>query len=904
MTKTKKKGIVAGIAALSLACCVAGSVAVGGGIHLTARAADEFSAHTEGSTALVGHSKDAIVAALNKKVQELNAEIQAVLDEGKSLETAYAEGTIIAYSNRNDGIITQDNKRSGWKIWEDNGNDTALVLDLKYMNDGYNDWGEGSVSWLSYNGEDDKAYLITAEFARQYAGNGNRARWGLAKSDMFRVENGSGGYITYQNFTNAYMKSVNGNVTLVEKRNVNENGEEIAADPASTGYIGATQDSVLTKAGMDAGQFAQKFLDAYNKYKTAGFNVGYPISPVMPVGENYEGKQRYGTLCSQNFLGGDSVANPWNDDRGQWCTLAFNFEEKNVYLIANEFWYQFERVASGDVLQLGDPISDAFVANGNRYQNFEKGYMKAEGTTPQNAEATVVMGRNVNADTGLEETLDEAGKIGKLGNAVTENLPAGFTAAELSLAFKEAYEEKVEFASDEKLTSVDLVTYEDGLLLQTYTDSKGAKHKLVYSAEFNGFVYLRPAVASKISGLGAPLSERVLVAEKKTGSGEQTVYAYPFKNGYVSLNVSTQQKIQGGKPVITIVETSVAVLGSIYDSEKGFFNTTNFSDRLTAGAVSQDVLDKAYWNIWGVEKPTKEAIAAAFKKAYDDAFELGFSAGEPSSEGIVWWTTNSSGLIKITLKGGNGNGDFYGGDNTLMSYNPYDGKVYITTGAIATCYVNGASGNGWATTDMMLNTKTGVIVQQFDITDTDVTHRKIHIIVSNGSANKIDGEYDFEANKNGGEWVNYLTQFSASISQKPVTEPAHRNEGDRVEIDFASYLTNSDGYKVTWNKVSGKGTLSEDGKYTLDAMTAEDDEIVVEVYSAFDKITFKLTLTTEGESEPVNPGTPSTPGTTTPGEEESSGGCNSSITVSLALVGGMLAVGAAAGGIAYKKRKK
>lgn len=34
MTKTKKKSVVAGIAAMSLACCVAGSIAVGGGYSL------------------------------------------------------------------------------------------------------------------------------------------------------------------------------------------------------------------------------------------------------------------------------------------------------------------------------------------------------------------------------------------------------------------------------------------------------------------------------------------------------------------------------------------------------------------------------------------------------------------------------------------------------------------------------------------------------------------------------------------------------------------------------------------------------------------------------------------------------------------------------------------------------
>ena len=87
-----------------------------------------------------------------------------------------------------------------------------------------------------------------------------------------------------------------------------------------------------------------------------------------------------------------------------------------------------------------------------------------------------------------------------------------------------------------------------------------------------------------------------------------------------------------------------------------------------------------------------------------------------------------------------------------MSYNPYDGKVYITTGEIATKYSSGgATGIGWATTEMKINTATGVIVQQFDITDTDVTHRQVYIIVVDGKADKIDSVSDFEANKNGGE---------------------------------------------------------------------------------------------------------------------------------------------------------
>ncbi len=866
MTKTKKKSVVAGIAAMSLACCVAGSIAVGGGIHFTARAADSFGADSEGGFVCPGGASEAnILAANNAKIAEINQTIETVnADETKTLEEAYAEGTVIAYSNKNDGIITKaDNRRSGWKVWEQ-----LPLTDLKEIHGGYS-WDNGTTA-IHYNGEDGKAYLVSPLFANSWY-DSNAKKLGTAVGDPFRVNN-----VTYQNFTGGYLKLDGGNVSEVAGKNVDEDGTETAANPK--GLLGAATPNF---EGVENAKLYNAFVTAYDGYVAEGYNPGYPFTVVRKEGD----------LLVQHLRNGDSTANPYGDDsRSKWAHLVYNKDLEQAFLMRDEF---VKGDGSGDAIKnLGAPVGDMFTKDGVKYQNFEKGYGKVE-----SGALSIVAGKNFNEDTGLEETLDEEGKIGKLSKAVTENLPAGVTAAELSTAFKAAYQDKVEFASDEKLASVDLVTYENGLLLQTYTDSKGAKHKLVYVE--GKFFYLRPAVVSKMGGLGAPVGERILVAQTENSDGEQKVYAYPFVDGYVRLVVSAQEKIQGGDVVSVIVESAVATSGATYDSEKGFFETTSFSDRITASMVSQDILDQAYWSIWDVEKPTKEKIAAAFKKAYDDAFAIGFSAGEPSGEGIMWWVTGASGLIKLTLKGGNGNGDFWN-DNTLMSYNPYDGKAYITTGEIATKYSSGgASGNGWATTEMKINTATGVIVQQFDITDTDVTHRQIYIIVADGKADKIDGVYDFEANKNGGEWVDYLTQFGGSIAQKPLSEETKRNEGEKVEIDFASYVTNKDGYNVTWNKVSGKGTLSADGKYVLDAMTKENDEVVVEVYSAFDKLTFKITLTVSDNGGNTNPNP-------TPGgdKNEGKGGCKSSISVSLAIVGGMLAVGTVAGGVAFKKRKK
>ncbi len=868
MAKAKKKGIVAGIAALSLACCVAGTVAMGGGIHLTARAADSFGADSEGGFVCPGGASEAtILAAINKKIDEVNQAIEAVnADDGKTLEAAYAEGTVIAYSNKDgsNGIINKaNNRRSGWKVWEQ-----LPLTDLKNIHGSYM-----SLDWTTavhYNGVDGKAYIVAPVFATAWYGS-NAKKLGTAIGDMFTIEG-----VKYQNFTGGYLKLENNNVIEIVGKNFDKDSKkETAANPKA--MLGAAE---WKFQGVDNAKLYEAFATAYDGYVENDYNPGYPFTVVRKEGD----------LIIQHLRNGDSTANPYNDgSRNMWAHLVYNADLEQAFLMRDEFVKGDG--SDDDIKNIGAPVGDMFVKDGVKYQNFEKGYGKVVSGT-----LSVVQGQNFDKETG-EFPLDEASKIGKLSKAVRDKLPAGFTAEELTAAFKAAYQEKVKFASDEELKSVDLVTYENGLLLQTYTDSKDAKHKLVYLTDTKEFVYLRPAVVSKMSGLGAPVGERVLVAEAETDEGAQKVYAYPFKNGYVKLTVGEQEKIQGGKPVTVVVETAVATSGATYDSEKGFFETTSFSDRITAGMVNDNVLNQGYWNSWGVEKPTKEAIATAFKKAYDDAFALGFSAGEPSAEGIVWWTTGRSGLIKLTLKGGNGNGSFWN-DNTLMGYNPYDGKVYITTGEIATKYADGgASGNGWATTDMMINTKTGVIVQQFDITDTGVTHRQVYIIVTDGKADKVSGEYNFEENKNGGEWVNYLTQFGGSISSKPLTEETVRNKGEKVEIDFASYLTNKDGYKVTWNKVSGKGALDANGKYVLDAMTAENDEVVVEVYSAFDKLTFKITLTAKSEGT-VNPPEEK------PEEPKEEGGCNSSISVSLALVGGMLALGATAGGIAIKKRKK
>lgn len=886
------KKLLVSVLSLGMAVCAVSGTA----FALTnASAGNTFKADTEGTAVNPGGKETStIMTALDNKIVALNADIQAALDAGKELSTAYAEGDIIVYSiaNGSNGLLDSDNKRSGWKVWEG-----VPLMDLKYLNAGYGGWGDNYVGWMTYNGVKDEAYIITAEFANTFQSN---QKIGPAASDMFTV-----GSITYQNFTNGYMKRENGTVTVVDKKNVSLDGEtvtEVAADPTSTGIIGAATEATLTKAGTDKEEFAKAFSDAYKKYADAGYNVGYPFSTVMDDGKNSGGDARYGTLCSQNFRWGDSVCDPWNDSgRSQWAALAYNFEQKAVYLITDEFWSAFEKVAQ-HVTELGDPVGDAFLAtDGNRYQNYTKGYMKAEGATAQNKNATVVLSKNVDAS-GAEYGLDAASRIGRLGASVTEEvLPNGFTAETFTAAVKEAYTDKVAYASDEEFVSAELVSYENGFISQKYTDNKGKVHMLAYSASENDFVYLRPAVVSIFNSnttIGAPVSARIQVAETES----QTIYAYPFANGYIKLTVSEQYEIVGGLPVAVTNEAAVATVGATYDKEKVFFETVSYADSINASLVNAATSQAyAFLNI-----PDAETLAAKFREAYEAAFAVGFSAGKPASEGITWWTTGNSGVIKLTLAGGNGNASFWG-DNTLMTYNPADGKVYITTGMVGSHYGNdGASGNGWALGEMKINTKTGVIVQQFDIHDTVVESRPIYIIVENGTSNKVSGMYDFEANANGGEWVDYITQFGGSISKKVFSADEYK-VGDDISIDFSKYIDNEDGYNVTYTLVSETGALSEAGVFTTKASAAGKIVVKVEAYSAFDKLTFDVELTVKGEDSGNegnggNSGSSSEQPSTPPAsdsESKPSSGCGS-----VAMGAGIAAATAAVAAVAFVAKKK
>lgn len=182
----------------------------------------------------------------------------------------------------------------------------------------------------------------------------------------------------------------------------------------------------------------------------------------------------------------------------------------------------------------------------------------------------------------------------------------------------------MQYLSDEELAGVDLVAYENGFISQRYTDNKGKTHLLAYVKDGDTFVYLRPEVYSKYltnTALGLPVGERIQVAE----TSAQTIYAYPFTNGYIRLTVSEQETIVGGEVVVITNEAAAITVGAIYDAENNFFETVSYADSLTESIVNASVANAYdFLNI-----PDNATLAAAFKAAYEAAFEKGFSAANP-----------------------------------------------------------------------------------------------------------------------------------------------------------------------------------------------------------------------------------------------------------------------------------
>ena len=216
----------------------------------------------------------------------MNAAIQAVLDtvnvDGmtdqqkssayeQALSQAYARGEILGYSIRktggrlsSNGLITNDNNRSAYKTWEG-----LMLADLKFMNEGYGGWEDQYIGCITYDGVNDKSYVVLGKFAAKLY---TSQKVGSAIGDKFRVYSSENPdeYTEYQNFTGGYMKSVNGgNAQIIYRKNYvynedTESYEEVPARGNATGYVGAVaKNNPLIQGGTTRETIYNKFVQAY-----------------------------------------------------------------------------------------------------------------------------------------------------------------------------------------------------------------------------------------------------------------------------------------------------------------------------------------------------------------------------------------------------------------------------------------------------------------------------------------------------------------------------------------------------------------------------------------------------------------------------------------------------------------
>lgn len=810
-----------------------------------------------------GVSDSKITDSLNAKIAEMNAAIQAVLDtvnvDGmtdqqksnayeQALSQAYARGEILGYSIHktggrlsSNGLITNDNNRSGYKTWEG-----LMLADLKFMNDGYGGWGDQYIGCITYDGVNDKSYVVLGKFAAKLY---TSQKVGSAIGDKFRVTNpdNPNEYIEYQNFTGGYMKSVNGgDAQIIYRKNyvyneAAESYEEVPARGNATGYVGAVaKNNPLIQGGTTRETIYDKFVQVYEYFQNEkSFNIGSPFSIVRMTSK--------ANFYYQEFLYGDSVATPWGDDRQSWSYLALNTETMNVYLIRDEFMYIYERNTPSNLKNLGMPVSNDFeVTSGDstfRVQNFTNGYIKVTGARSNNnvsSRVTLVEGKNM-LENGSEISLDPSENVGVLSASV--NVPQGITAEQLTALFVSCYNSvKDEFI---EMLPTGLVTQSGEIISQLFNarDARGtATVMLAYDHDNQTVRYMSSASydAFKLNtALGYPTTDIMLVAE-----GSETLPAIKvqgFKNGYIRIQ-STMQIDENWN--VYYVDRGVGTIGATYNPEFNYFENINYVDEVgilstvPSGDSSRPSNADADHNV-----PQGEALTNLFKQAYQYYWDLGFSVGRPTAQGVVWWVTGVTGIVKQGFQGGNGTADLWG-DNAMLVYDADNGVVRLVTGPIGTEYGrNGASGNGYPVSEMMINPATGVVIQNFRSKDRVIQERRVYFVMQpDGTVTKLDGNFDFTEGE-GLNFVPYLTLYKINtITLKTFTPQPSYEAGEQITIDLRQYIENPQKYVVTFDRNVSVGTLSEDGVWTF---TPEEDgaiDLEVDIYTAFEKVTFAIQL--------------------------------------------------------------
>ena len=841
-------------------------------LPLVAHAAP-FDVGTEGGYALPGGvaSGDVITQALNARIVEINGQIEALGSDPAALQAAYNSGELAAYSIYSGGAapkIDSNNRRSGFKTW-----DGKPVADLKFLNAGYSGWGDNYVGWLQYNAADNRAYVVSGRIASLLTGSN---KMGVAKGDAFKA-----GSYWYQNFTNGYARAheSTGNPTFTYRKNVGTDGTELAQAPGGNdaGYVGAMNDSFTPPAGMTRMDVYNVFAAAYDALGTE--YVGYPWS----VGDMWlEGKTL--PFYKQDFMNSTSVANPWSDNhRSGWTIFAWNPLFKKAYTLRDEvvcYYVLLHNNSSSsndgrraDVQYIGAPIGEMFEANGNRYQNFDMGYIKVNETTPTNrtslsqltSRVSVVKDKNINP-AGEEVSVDTTPWVGLLDGSIEQtaaHLGEDVTLEQLSAMISAKFDEiKGDYT---RIVPLAYASRVNNVIRQVFsaTDSNNMTHTLALAYDRQNKVVRFMSEASYTTlinntSLGHPVTDIFLAAE---GSGDNlpAVYVQGFLNGYVRIVSTLQYDLIDGEFVSFYIDKGFSNIGAEYNADFNYFSPINYVDSVgQLGGSGNSLPSRAVTALapanFPIPIPTGEDLTQKFKEGYQAAWDMGFSSGQPDSENITWWTTGENGVLKQSLSGGNGNGDIFG-QHTMLAYDVAGGVVRVITGGIATAYASlGASGNGWPISDMMIDTVSGDIVQNFHSWDSTVQHRYVYFVVPAGNTTatqKLNGTFDFEqANNDGANYVPYLSQFSLDTITLSGLADTQYLAGSLITVDLKELISNPSGYTYKFDTASvSKGQLTEDGIWTYQTGTeAETIDLKVDIYTVFEKVEFEASIEVTLES--------------------------------------------------------
>ncbi len=109
---------------------------------------------------------------------------------------------------------------------------------------------------------------------------------------------------------------------------------------------------------------ARKFKNKYKNLLNNNFFVGFKESNVSG---NWNG------VIAQQFILGDSTANPWEGTRTNVAALVYNQSADEVFLLANNSMMMWNK--SGNYSNYGSPLSDEYVVGKDVFQDFEGGLL-------------------------------------------------------------------------------------------------------------------------------------------------------------------------------------------------------------------------------------------------------------------------------------------------------------------------------------------------------------------------------------------------------------------------------------------------------------------------------------------------------------------------------------------------